>query len=102
MHKLRTRLSYGFGLLGVVLALGSPIYALHAIDTERARNTRDACVDQNRRHDATLHELRRLVAKLPPKRQAQAKHDMKGTVLLINALAPHQNCDDLVKRRVGA
>lgn len=97
----RERCSMAFGLLGVLLVIGSPIYALHEINAQRADSIRTSCNDQNHRHDNTIHELHALVDQLPPARRAQAKRNISSTILLIDALAPKQNCDALVKRRVG-
>lgn len=72
------------------------------IQQERARATWMACVDQNHRHDTTVLRLRQLVAQIPAGRQRdRALHNVAGTVALINALAPKQDCRALVKRRVS-
>lgn len=63
------------------------------IQAERERNIRDACESQNKRHDDTV---RKLIALTPPGRR-QARD---ATISLIDALAPHRDCDELVASQV--
>lgn len=73
------------------------------IQRERASATFNGCHDQNVRHDRTIAKLHSIVAKLPPGRERRrAKRNIGGTVALIDALAPRQDCAALVKRRVQA
>lgn len=72
------------------------------IQRERARNVRSNCEEQNRRHDATVRQLHRLVAELPPgPRKVRAVQGMAGSVALIQALAPRRDCSALVARQVS-
>lgn len=96
-------------LLGAALAAVAAIAAVfvalqlqqHALRSERQRNARAACVDQNRRHDQTILTLDRLLAQAEadatPTQLGQLRQSRLFTVLLVNALAPHQNCDAQVR-----
>lgn len=57
-----------------------------------------SCNDQNARHVETIRTLDNLIAKLPPSQRAQANRSKQFTVLLINALAPVQDCEKLADR----
>ena len=76
------------------------------IQTERKRNIGGACRDQNLRNRTTIATLDQLLRRMQadPKvsadRKAQAKTSRQGTVLLIDALAPVQDCADLLQRAV--
>lgn len=74
------------------------------IQGERERNIRNACEMQNERHDDAVTFIDHVIATAPPAQRAAAKANRKVTVAFINTLAPHQNCDDVVRRqtRVGA
>lgn len=74
----------------------------NAIQAERARSIRMSCEDQNRRHDSTIKTIDKLISKLPPDRRAAAKSSRASTILIINALAPKQNCNYLVKNLVSS
>ncbi len=70
------------------------------IQNQRKALILKTCQDQNRRHNHTIKELKVLVAKmpLPPGvTRQQEESNLKGTILIISALAPHQNCKQLVK-----
>lgn len=72
------------------------------IQRERKRNIRTNCEDTNRRHDATVRQLRRLVDELPPgPRKVRAVQGMAGSVAVIQALAPKRDCRALVARQVN-
>ncbi|MEJ7784749.1 MAG: hypothetical protein WKF96_08100 [Solirubrobacteraceae bacterium] len=75
-----------------------------AIQESRLDGIRRNCVDQNRRHDATVRTLDSNIAKLPPgDRRTRAKLSRDSTVLLIDALAPRRDCDVVVQRaRIGS
>lgn len=66
------------------------------IQSQRVEAIRNNCRDQNTRHLNTLHELDVLDARLPPSRRAEARAGRPGVVLLINALAPYQDCKKVV------
>jgi hypothetical protein len=73
------------------------------VQHERAVATRSSCEDQNHRHDQTVARLRALVKRIKdPRRHARAERNIGGTILLIDALAPKQDCEALVRERVGS
>lgn len=63
---------------------------------ERNQTILRACGAQNARHAAAIAELNHLIAaaarKLPPARRAALRASARGSVLLIEALAPYENC----------
>jgi undecaprenyl pyrophosphate synthase len=71
--------------------------ATAAIQQQRITAIRLVCENQNRRHDATLKALDRVLhaalrqTRLPAQR-AVIRASRAPTVLIINALAPKQNC----------
>lgn len=67
------------------------------IQDQRATSTRESCVDQNHRHDATIRRIRVLVRCAHKPASAAAP-----SIELIDALAPRQDCDQLVLDRVIA
>jgi uncharacterized membrane protein len=76
------------------------------IQQSRIDITRDACEDQNRRHDRTIRRLNSLVRKAAaeaadPARRAQLRASAGGSIFLIDALAPKVDCDALVAERFG-
>lgn len=72
-----------------------------ALNQERARNVQQNCMDTNRRHDATLRQLQRLVDELPPgPRKVRAVQGMAGSVALIDSLAPKRDCRALARRQI--
>lgn len=71
------------------------------IQRERAKATLDACRDQNDRHDGTVLRLQEIIADLPPGHERRrAVRNLGGTIALIDALAPRQDCAALVSERV--
>lgn len=96
------------------------------IQRERARNIRSSCQAQNKRHDDSVDTLNRVVLERltgkpapivmtsaeikirlaaalkladPPVRK-QVQQSVGSTTLLIEALAPKRQCDDLVRQQV--
>lgn len=67
------------------------------IQQQRRTNIRTNCEDQNRRHDKTIERLR----DLGTQRHVPAER-LAPTIRLIDALAPHQDCDRLVRQQTGA
>jgi hypothetical protein len=67
------------------------------IQDQRKVSTHDGCVDQNHRHDATISRIRVLVRRAHKPASAAAP-----SITLIDALAPRQDCDRLVRERVTA
>lgn len=72
------------------------------VQIQRAASIRRNCEDVNARHDSTIRELDRIVTALPASRRARARQRRAATVALIDALAPHRDCDALVARNVKA
>jgi hypothetical protein len=71
------------------------------IQEQRAMATFDACADQNDRHDQTIARLNTIIDALPAgPRRRRAQRNVGGTIALIDALVPHQDCASLVRRRV--
>lgn len=71
------------------------------INDERARNVTRSCEETNERHDATIRQLRNLVAGIPDRgRRERAEQGMASTVALINSLAPHRDCVALVRQQI--
>lgn len=70
-----------------------------AIQRQRVDSIRTGCKAQNHRHDATIRALDVLIARLPTgPRRNRAKANRKGTLFLLNAIVPHQDCKALVQR----
>lgn len=53
------------------------------------------CNDQNKRNRNTVAQLDKEIATLPPVLRKRAQANKNFTVLLIDTLAPHQNCKKL-------
>jgi len=62
------------------------------IQHQRYASVLNTCLDQNTRRANTIRTLNHVILKLPPKQQARAAKRAQYTILLINSLAPHQNC----------
>jgi hypothetical protein len=74
----------------------------NAINESRVDINYRTCVEQNHRHDVTLAKLDSLIAQIrDPVQRARAKRGASGSKALIEALAPHQDCRALVRRRFG-
>lgn len=74
-------------------------FLVQRVETVRTLAIREACVAQNRRHDQTIivldHLLKeRLVGhgRAPESVRVERERTRQATVLLIDALAPKQNC----------
>jgi hypothetical protein len=65
-----------------------------AVGIERSRKDviRRSCQESNRRHDATIEQLDKVIADLPPGRRARAEAGKKYTVALIDQLQPKRDC----------
>lgn len=69
-----------------------------------AEITFTTCLDQNSRHDKTIDRLDQLLAravKTNPERAREIRQTRASTIFIIEALAPHQNCRQLVLDRYG-
>lgn len=77
-----------------------------AIQAERVANIRNACEQQNARHDETISTLDRLLDRrlhgLTAEQRAQAEQSRAATVLLIEALAPKRDCEQVVESSTGS
>lgn len=71
---------------------------------QRAELTYIGCLDQNERHDATIERLDEVLMaaiREDPSRERALRQTRGSTVFLIEALAPHQNCKQIVLDRFG-
>jgi hypothetical protein len=128
-HRILRKFTYAWVLLAIAAVVG--VYALtneskdrvNDINKSRALITYTGCLDQNNKHDSTILQLDRLliVRKSELRKQIKAAEEagnattaasLRGqidrlddsrssTVSLIDALAPRQNCDQLVLDRFG-
>lgn len=87
-----------FPLLTVTLAVLTVIMFSKLSDDQRQiqASRLAACQDINRRHNNTIRILNREIAKLPPARRARAEASRESTILLISALAPKRDCQNLI------
>lgn len=65
------------------------------IQTERERNVRESCEDLNGRHDRTIARLERIA-----KDHHASRAQIEPAISIIEALAPHRDCDRLVASQV--
>jgi len=71
---------------------------------QRAEITYTTCLDQNDRHDKTIMRVDTLLAKARARNtvtKEQVRQARASYVFIIEALAPHQNCKQLVLDRFG-
>lgn len=76
----------------------------HNIQTQRRGSILAACRDQNRRHHntiATLDALAKKAERTHPAETPRIQASLSQTDLLIQALAPKQNCESLANKYVG-
>jgi hypothetical protein len=69
------------------------------IQQNRVSIAANSCRDQNQRHDNTLVALNQVLQQARKSEgisSQQAQQSQSQTTLLINALAPHQNCQTVV------
>jgi hypothetical protein len=96
----------GFAVLGISCVIAFVLYgiALGRINSTRSNFVRDGCESQNARHDATYNKLFNAVyiqEQQHPEQSKTLEANFKFTVGLIDALAPKQNCEHLVKVSEG-
>jgi hypothetical protein len=104
-------------MLGLVLASFSVFLSAwlfvrvqNAVDQsnrERAANVQRNCLETNDRHDNTIDALDtllavRLEAAQTKAERARLRDSRSNTVLLIDALSPRRDCDELVRRTIRA
>lgn len=96
-----------FIIVGAASVTGLVLFSITLSDIKdnRAAFVRDSCTAQNARHDNTVHKLNDLVrqieAKNPNIPKDQVQQSIDANLALINALAPHQDCEQLVKVSQG-
>lgn len=87
-------------LMSLTLALA--VYALIEVENQRSASILRECRDQNARHTATVDELNRemgiYIRKASPAKRAQLKQSEGFTILLIDALAPYENCQHVLAK----
>jgi hypothetical protein len=74
------------------------------IQQSRAEVSYTTCLDQNGRHDQTVKRLDVLLSRAiraRPSAKDQIRATRASTIFLIEALAPHQNCKQIVLDRYG-
>ena len=124
------RVWMGYAILALAIAIGlftqqrESVDRINDINKSRALITYTGCLDQNGRHDNTIKqldsllivrkaELRKQIKEAEAKDQIQIATSLRAqidrlddsrnsTVGLIEALAPHQNCEQLVIDRFGS
>lgn len=72
----------------------------NSIQKARYLTVLNNCEDQNTRRARTIGELNVIISKLPPDKRAAAEISKGNTILLINTLAPHQNCAKVADRAI--
>jgi hypothetical protein len=85
---------FGFGYL-----LREQHKTTDLIQEQRRDAVRTTCEEQNKRHDRTVAVLERVLRdaeKKTPERKAQIEAARASNLLLINALAPHRDCAQLI------
>lgn len=125
-----TRVWIGYAILALAISVGLWRQSADArdrirdINTSRALISYTTCLDQNERHDATVNQIDKIliVRKAQLRKQikeADARRDSvisqslreqidrlddsrSSTVALIDALAPHQNCKQIIIDRFGS
>lgn len=79
-----------------------------AVQAQRLDNIRGTCERDNQRHDRTIKALDKILLRAEGARGLTRGHRIEirasrvSTILLINALAPHQNCALVTARAQGA
>lgn len=97
-------LAVGVSVLMSTLAFAMNSRRVDDINQERASNVERNCLDVNRRHDATLAALDRLLADrikdAAPAERSRLEASREATALLIEALVPKRDCSALVAQQV--
>lgn len=91
----------GLACTGALIGFG---VLLHEIQTDRKDFIQKTCKSQNERHDntiATLYKISKQAQKDFPKRAAEIRKSVSSNIVLIDALAPKQNCNALVRASQG-
>lgn len=97
-------LSSAAGLVGFGILLNKQGNVTQDIQQQRAATIRGNCEDQNQRNYSTVVKLNKAVAfeiKKHPARAEQIRQSAEVSIGLINALAPHQDCVQVVREATG-
>lgn len=114
-YVLWTRITFGvLAMLVLVVLLGAvaAVVAIHEnhnriedIQASRIDVALTTCRDQNARRTNTINQLDDIIAKrskgAPPAERARMRTSRAFTILLIDALAPHQDCNKVIHERYG-
>lgn len=100
-------------LLTITITVIAAVFAARAENAQRIRDIQDSrrdairvqCEQQNDRHDRTLaaldHVLAQRLRDAGPVERQRLQTGRASTVLLIEALAPHQDCRRRVRQLIG-
>lgn len=97
-------LSSAAGLVGFGVLLQNQGKVTHDIQLQRRANIRGNCEDQNQRNYVTIQRLNKALifaTKQHPERKEQIRQSSQVSIGLINALAPHQDCRQVVREATG-
>lgn len=86
-------------LLGFGVVLKNQKATTNQIQAQREEFIRRNCEDQNDRHDDTIEQFKiaaALVSKKHPEQAKQIRESVEQNLLIIKALVPKQNCDQIV------
>lgn len=105
-HKLWRDFWLFFITILVLFALEENGDRIKDIQSERSRSITVACVNQNERNINTKNTLNEIYARRREeadtrKEVRQLQQSRAATILLINALSPMRDCEELVKRSVN-
>lgn len=89
-------------LLLVAAALALSVYTIVKMSEARSASILRDCQEQNTRHANTIRALDGIYARafkqISPAKWAQLRASETSTVLIIDALAPYQNCQQITAR----
>lgn len=89
-------------ILGAAAVLYVGLMSNHDFATQIQQSRKayvlSTCTDQNMRHDRTIATLDQEIAALPPTERKGAQTSRAGTVALIDAVAPKQDCAAVVSK----
>ena len=107
----RTKIAEMLAVVAVLVALTTSLaaytvnkHSISRINDSRISLTYNACLDSNQRNTNTKNYLVKLTdeaIKKNPEREAVIRNNLAQTEVLIDALAPKQNCRKLVFERFG-
>ena len=100
VHRWIKRGLIACAIIGTACVLGLAGFGYVLREVQRQRH--EACLNQNRRHDATVKAFRNEAAnflKDHPEQRAAVLASRAANLRIINALAPQQNCDKVAPER---